>query len=376
MNSPGKKYDFLVVGAGLAGAVMAERLARGSGASVLVVEKRDHIAGNCHDFIHPAGMIVKSYGPHIYHTSHPEVHEYLSGFTEWNGYRHRVLAFHDGEYYPIPINMETVNRFFGVELSNSHQMEDFLASRRIVVDEVRNSRDVVVSKFGTELYRAFVEGYTFKQWDRFPHELDPSVLQRLPVRMDSNPYYFDDPWQGMPLNGYTAMTERILDCRGITLLTDTDYFDIRGEVKAGKIIYTGPLDRFFDYCFGYLRYRCIDFRFESHGVKSFQPNSVVNFPQQHIPYSRVTEFSKFYDSDCSETVICREFFNWTGVPSYPVMDSHNQQLAEKYRSLAGENDQLYLSGRLALYRYLNMDQVVRQALELWKAIDSGRNIEP
>lgn len=359
-------WDAVVVGAGFAGAVAAERLATLRGMRVLVMEKRPHTGGNCHDEVHSSGIIVKRYGPHIFHTRSPRVCDYLEGFTSFNTYRHKVVAFHRGRYFPIPINRDTVNAFFGTAFETPDQVRAFLEKKAEPVDEVLNSRDVVVSRFGRQLYEAFIEGYTKKQWDRFPHELDRSVLERLPVRYDCNPYYFDDPWQGMPEGGYGRLFDRLLSNPLVTVATGVDFFEVRDRLEWKVLVYTGPLDRYFDYRFGRLQYRGIDFEFQELDSPDFQPNSVVNHPAADEIFSRVTEFKKFYPETQAQfpsTVICRETFCWDGEPAYPLMDSENIGLAGRYREMASTCDGVLFLGRLGTYSYLNMDQVVLRSLE-------------
>lgn len=359
-------WDAVVVGAGFAGAVAAERLATLKGLKVLVLERRSHTGGNCHDCVNSSGIIVKKYGPHIFHTKNSRVYEYLRRFNDFNDYRHRVVAFYKGGYYPIPINRDTINSFFGTSLKTPGEVKTFLKERAVRVDAIRNSRDVVVSCFGEDLYEAFVEGYTKKQWDRYPHELDRSVLERLPVRFDGNPYYFDDSWQGMPEKGYGRLFDRILQNPLLTVCLETDFFDIRDRLNWKILIYTGPIDRFFDYRYGRLKYRGIDFEFQEYDFPEFQPNSVVNHPGPDEIFSRVTEFKKFYpetQAGFATTVICRETFTWEGEPAYPLMDRENMDLAQRYREQALSREGVLFLGRLGTYRYLNMDQVVLQSLD-------------
>src|SRR3954470_17706417 len=281
-------YDYLIVGAGFAGSVLAERLARVGGKKVMVCDKRPHIGGNAYDHYNDDGILVQKYGPHIFHTNSRDVFEYLSQFTEWRSYEHRVLASVDGMLVPIPINLETVNQLYNLNL-NSAQMKEFLASVAEPRDEMRTSEDVVVSKVGRELYEKLIKNYTRKQWDLDPSELDAAVTARLPVRFNRDCRYFTDRYQAMPLHGYTRMFENMLDHRNITIVLNTDYHDLAAEVNYRKMIYTGPVDEFFDYRFGKLPYRSLHFKHETHDREWFQTNAVVNYPNEQA-YTRITEF--------------------------------------------------------------------------------------
>jgi len=363
------KYDYLIVGAGFAGAVLAERLAQDARKKVLVIDKRDHAGGNCYDYSDENGIIIQKYGPHIFHTKNKEVFDYLSGFTAWNGYRHKVIAFYKGQYYPIPINLDTINLFYGINLETEEELKKFLDSKKVRVDEIKNSEDVVVSKFGKELYEAFVKNYTKKQWDKYPHELDRSVLERLPIKYDKNPYFFpDDPYQGMPVGGFGKMFERMLEHENITVRLNVDYFCMNDRIEHDELIFTGRIDQFFGYNFGKLEYRCIDFTFVELDEEDHQPNTVVNHTGNDVEFSRVTEFKKFYGHNCKKTVLCKEFFNWDGELSYPVMTEKNFRLLEKYKNAAKKKKNTLFIGRLAQFEYLNMDNVVEEALEAYKTL--------
>jgi UDP-galactopyranose mutase len=246
------RYDTLVVGAGYAGSVMAERLASQRGQRVLVIDRRDHIAGNAYDYHDEHGVLVHRYGPHIFHTNAMKVVDYLSQFTDWRPYEHRVLANVDGMNVPMPINRTTINMLYGLGLEADEEVERFLADRAEPVDYIRTSEDVVVAKVGRELYEKFFRGYTRKQWQRDPSELHSSVCARIPIRTNTDDRYFTDAWQKMPADGYTAMFERILDHPGITVATSTDYYDVKDEIDYDHLVWTGPIDGFFDYRFGAL----------------------------------------------------------------------------------------------------------------------------
>ncbi len=359
-------YDFLVVGAGFAGTVLAERLATGLGKRVLVVDKRPHIAGNAYDELNADGILVHPYGPHIFHTASQKVFDYLSQFTEWRSYEHRVLASVDGKLLPIPINLDTINQMYGLDL-DAEGMEQFLAERAESRTEIRTSEDIVVSKVGRELYEKFFRNYTRKQWGVDPSELDSSVAGRIPVRFDRDNRYFSDAFQAMPLEGYTRMFERMLANPKITVMLNTDYREIAQEYRYAKMIYTGPIDEFFDFRFGRLPYRSLRFQHETHDCEQLQPVGVVNHPNDHA-YTRITEFKHLTGQQHEKTSIVYEYPMAEGDPYYPVPRPENARLYELYRELADSTEDVYFCGRLANYRYFNMDQVVAQALHLYRNI--------
>lgn len=361
-----ESYDYLVVGAGFAGAVLAERLASGLGKRVLVLDKRPHIGGNAYDEVNEHGILVHPYGPHIFHTASQKVFDYLSQFTEWRPYEHRVLASVDGKMLPIPINLDTINRMYGLNL-DAQGMERFLAERAETRPEIRSSEDIVVSKVGRELYEKFFRNYTRKQWGVDPSQLDSSVAGRIPVRFDRDDRYFSDTFQAMPLEGYTRMFQRILANPKITVMLNTDYREIAGEYPSATMIYTGPIDEFFDFRFGRLPYRSLRFQHETHNVQQFQPVGVVNYPNDHA-YTRVTEFKHLTGQQHPQTSIVYEFPTAEGDPYYPVPRPENAKLYEMYRELADSTPGVYFCGRLANYKYFNMDQVVAQALHLYRNI--------
>ena len=355
------RYDYLVVGAGFAGAVLAERLARADGAKVLVVDRRPHIGGNAFDEHNGAGLLVHRYGPHIFHTNAPRVVEYLSRFTQWRPYEHRVLARVGDQLLPVPINRTTVNRFFGLDLNES-EVEAFLASKAVPVADVRTSEDIVLSKVGRELYEALFRGYTLKQWGVPPSALDKGVAGRIPVRSNDDDRYFGDTFQQMPLHGYTRMFENMLDHDNITVMLGCEWQDIRDEVEFGHLIFTGPVDEYFGHRLGKLPYRSLKFRHETVDREWFQPVGVVNYPSPDVPYTRITEYKYLTGQTSRRTSLTYEFPSAEGDPYYPVPRPENAALYARYQALADVEPDVTFVGRLATYRYYNMDQVVAQAL--------------
>ena len=359
-------YDVMVVGAGFAGAVMAERLAAGSGKKVLVVDRRPHIAGNAFDLLNDDGILIHQYGPHIFHTNSHDIVDYLSRFTEWRGYEHRVLASVDGMLVPIPINRTTLNMLYKLELKTDEEAAAFLASRAEPVEIVRTSADVVVSAVGQELYEKFFRGYTRKQWGMDPSELDKAVTARVPTRTNTDDRYFTDSFQAMPADGYTAMFERMLDHPNIDLLLGVDYAEARAAYPHDHLVFTGPIDEYFGYRYGKLPYRSLHFQHETRDQEWFQPVAVVNYPSEDVPYTRVTEYKHLTGQEAAKTSLTYEYPAADGDPYYPIPREENQALFKRYEALAIAQGDVTFVGRLATYRYYNMDQVVGQALATYR----------
>ncbi len=356
-------FDYLIVGAGFAGSVLAERLANGSGKRVLVCDKRPHIGGNAFDHYDDHGILVHKYGPHIFHTSSDIVFDYLTRFTAWRPYEHRVLASVDGQKVPVPINLDTVNRLYGLSLT-SFELEAFFAKVAEHVEQVKTSEDVVVSKVGRELYEKFFRGYTRKQWGLDPSELDASVTARVPTRTNRDDRYFTDTHQAMPLHGYTRMFERMLAHPNIKVVTNTDYRELADLVPWREMIYTGPVDAYFDHVYGKLPYRSLEFRHETLNTARVQAVGTVNYPNDQA-YTRITEFKHLTGQEHAKTSVVYEYPRAEGDPYYPVPRPENAALYEKYRELTKTQERVHFVGRLATYRYYNMDQVVAQALKLY-----------
>jgi UDP-galactopyranose mutase len=362
-------FDYLIVGAGFAGSVLAERLARGSGKSVLVVDRRSHIGGNAYDEYDDSGILIHRYGPHIFHTNSREVFEYLSNFTEWRPYEHRVKASVDGQLVPMPINLDTINQLYNMNLS-SQELEQFFASVAEPIEHVRTSEDVVVSKIGRALYEKFFRGYTRKQWGLDPSQLDAMVTARVPVRTNRDDRYFTDSYQAMPKRGYTRLFENMLDHTNIKVLLNCDYREVQSFVPYRKLIFTGPVDEYFGYRYGKLPYRSLQFRHETLPERVHQPAPVVNFPNEH-PYTRVTEFKYLTGQEHEKTSLVYEYPTDEGDPYYPVPRPENAEIYKKYQALAESTEDVHFVGRLATYKYYNMDQVVAQALSVYSRI-TGR----
>ena len=363
-------FDYLIVGAGFAGSVLAERLASEGNKKILIIDKRDHIAGNAYDYYNNDGILIHKYGPHILHTNSKEVFEYLGKFTPWRPYEHKVLGSVDGQLVPIPINLNTINQLYGLNL-NSSEVEDFFASRAEKVAGVKTSEDVVVSKVGRELYEKFFRGYTRKMWDLDPSELDASVTARVPTRTNRDDRYFTDTYQAMPLYGYTQMFQKMLSHPNIKVMLNTDYKEIIDFIPYHNLIFTGPVDEYFNYCYGKLPYRSLEFKFETIDQEVFQPTGTVNYPNDQL-YTRITDFKYLTGQKHTKTAVVYEFPKAEGDPYYPVPRPENAELYKKYQQLASSMTNTYFVGRLATYKYYNMDQVVAQALTTFKKIMQGQ----
>jgi UDP-galactopyranose mutase len=367
-------FDYMIVGAGFAGSVLAERLATQLDAKILMVDKRNHIAGNAYDFYNDAGILVHKYGPHIFHTNSEKVFDYLSRFTEWRPYEHRVLASVDGQLVPMPINADTLNRLYGLHLT-CHEVEGYLSSLATPCAQIKTSEDVVVSRVGKDLYEKFFRNYTRKQWGLDPSELDASVTSRVPVRTTRDDRYFTDQFQAMPLHGYTRMFEKMLDHPNIRIMLNTSYNDIKDEVRFRELIFTGPVDEYFDYCYGQLPYRSLRFEHQTMDRAQYQPAPVVNFPNEH-PYTRITEFKYLTGQEHSKTSIVFEYPRSEGDPYYPIPQPKNAELYKKYKAMADALPDVHFVGRLGTYKYYNMDQVVAQALATFEKLSARRPISP
>jgi UDP-galactopyranose mutase len=375
-------YDTLIVGAGYAGAIVAERLATQLGHRVLVIDRRDHIAGNAYDYVDENGVQVHKYGPHIFHTNAEKVVEYLSQFTAWRPYEHRVLANVDDKLLPMPINRDTINRLYGLDLQTEEEVEAFYAERREEREMLRTSEDSVVAKVGWELYEKFFRGYTRKQWELDPKDLHASVTARIPIRTNTDDRYFTDAFQNMPADGYTAMFERILDHPNIEIQVETEYADVRDEVEYGHLVWTGPIDEYFGHRFGPLPYRSLHFDLETvdtpDGGFHF-PVGSINEPSEDVPYTRRTEFRHLGgQTGLEKSTIAIEYPRSEGDPYYPIPREQNRALFKRYRALADEiADEVTFVGRLGNYQYLNMDQVTAQALSTFeRMVSEGRVAAP
>jgi UDP-galactopyranose mutase len=366
-------FDYLVVGAGFAGCTLAERLAASLDKKVLLVDKRPHIGGNAYDHHDEHGVLVHKYGPHIFHTNSREVFTYLSRFTEWHPYQHRVRAWVDGRLVPIPINVDTINALYGTSFT-AFDLGDFFKSVAQPRESIKTSEDVIVSQVGQELYEKFFRNYTRKQWGLDPSELDAAVTARVPVRTNRDDRYFTDTYQAMPLHGYTRMFERMVSHPNIKIMLNTDYHEIERSVLYDEVIFTGPIDEYFDFQFGRLPYRSLQFKFETLNTTKAQEFPVINYPNDNL-YTRVTEFKHLTGQEHAKTTRVYEYPQAEGDPYYPIPRPENAALYKRYQELAAVTPGVHFVGRLGTYKYYNMDQVVAQALTVFSKISGVRRAE-
>lgn len=359
-------YKYVVVGAGLAGLTMAERIANELNEKVLLIEKRGHIGGNVFDSYNEDGILIHNYGPHIFHTNDKGVYDYLSKFTAWNDFWHRVLTYVDGNLIPMPITVETINKLYNLNLS-CEEVEEFLKHKAIAMDEIKTSRDVALSKVGEDIYQKFFENYTKKQWGIDPAEIDTSVISRIPIRYNRDTRYFNDKYQGMPKYGYTKMCEKMIENKNIKVLLNTDYKEVIDDITYDALIYTGPTDEFYDYKYGKLSYRSIDFVFETFDKEKYQEAPVVNYPNDY-DFTRITEFKQLTWQEHKKTTILKEFPCKEGEPYYPFPTKECKAQFALYQKEMDKESKVYFLGRLAQYRYYNMDAVVAESLRMFEEI--------
>lgn len=369
-----KQIDILIIGAGISGAVLAERYAS-IGKKVLIIEKRNHIAGNCYDYIDKNGILVSKYGAHLFHTNDETVWEYVNKFSEWYPWEHKVIARVGDKTVPIPVNITTVNKLFGTIITNEEEMKIWLKEHRSPIAKPSNGEEAVLSRVGPILYEKMFKHYTKKQWDKYPAELDASVLERIPVRTNYDDRYFSDTYQALPKGGYTQLFENILDHPNIEVLLETDYFDVKDQyTNYEKLFYTGPVDRFFEFRHSLLEkleYRSINFVSETIDAEFFQENSVVNYPGTEVDFTRIIEYKHFGNQKSDKTTIVKEFTVDEGEPYYPVPNPRNQEIYARYKAEADQLTDVYFVGRLANYKYFNMDQAFKNALDLFDQLEKN-----
>lgn len=360
---PEMKFDFLIVGAGFAGSVLAERIATQLGKTCLMVEKRDHIGGNAYDRCDSAGVLLHKYGPHYFRTNSQRVVDYLSQFTEWHSVEYKILSQTDGQLWQFPINLNTFEQLIGHK-STSAEMEAQLAAWRVPIESPRNSEEVIISQVGWKLYEMFYKNYTRKQWRREPRDLDASVCGRIPIRTNRDDRYLSERFQALPANGYTKMFEKMLADPKIEVRLSTDFREAQAQVSFDHLIFTGPIDEYFDHCFGPLPYRSLRFEAETLSQEFFQPVVQVNYPNDH-DFTRIVEIKHATGQKLPVTTIVREYpqdFAPGREPYYPVPASDAKALYSKYAERAALEKKVSFVGRLATYRYYNMDQIVGMAL--------------
>jgi UDP-galactopyranose mutase len=369
-----KHIDILIIGAGISGAVLAERYAS-IGKKVLIIEKRNHIAGNCYDYTDQNGILVSKYGAHLFHTNEEQVWNYVNRFSDWYSWEHKVIARVDDKTVPIPVNITTVNELFDANITDEEEMKNWLEQNRQPFEKPANGEEAVLNRVGLVLYEKMFKHYTKKQWDKYPAELDASVLDRIPVRTNYDDRYFSDLFQALPVGGYTQLFENILDHPNIEILLETDYFDVKHQYKGyEKLFYTGPVDRFFDFRHSLLEkleYRSINFVSETVDTEFFQENSVVNYPGTEVDFTRIIEYKHFGNQKSDKTTIVKEFTVDKGEPYYPVPNPKNQEIYAMYKAEADKLTDIYFVGRLANYKYFNMDQAFKNALDLFHQLEKN-----
>ena len=365
------KFKYVIVGAGLSGVTIAERIATQLHEKVLIIEKREHIAGNVYDEYDSANILVQKYGPHTFHTDDKEVFDYICGYCEWHNYHHRVLSYVDGRFVPFPISLETINQLYGLDLSED-EIDSFLEERRVKLDEIKTSEDVVLSQVGYDIYEKFFKNYTIKQWGVDPSELDKFVIGRIPFRRNRNTGYFDDKYQGNPKGGFTKLCEKMIDHPEIEVMLNTDYKDVIDSIEYETMIYTGPLDYYFDYRLGKLKWRSIKFIFETHDCESYQIVASTRWPND-FDYTRITEFKKMTGQESDKTTILKEIPCDGDEPFYTFPTKEWKELADEYRKLAQKEKNVIFVGRLAEYKYYDMDDVVRRSLDVFNDKIRGKD---
>lgn len=356
-------FKNIVIGAGYAGTTIARRIAEEKNEDVLIVEKHNHIAGHAHDQYNEHGILIHTYGPHIFHTNNKKVWDWLSRFTDWHLYQHRVLTYVDGMKIPMPISAETINQLYNLNLS-SDQVEKWLQEQAEKIKEINNSEDVVISKAGREIYEKFFKNYTYKQWECYPNALDASVISRIPIRKNRDTRYFTDKYQGLPKQGYTKMFENILNHSKIHIMLNTNWIDIRDQIEYDKLYFTGPIDLFYNYKFGKLGYRSVRFEYDTYFNKDFyQEVGTINYPNDY-DFTRITEYKYLTGQDVPHTTIAKEYSSAEGEPFYIIPNSDNQIMYKQYKSCVERESNVTFIGRLAEYKYYNMDKVIERAFDI------------
>lgn len=361
-------YDFLIVGCGFAGSVLAERIASQLDKKVLIVEKRNHIAGNMYDYYNEDGILVQKYGPHIFQTDDKKIYDYLSQFTQWRIYQHKSMSSVEGHLYPFPINMNTLEKYYGIKFSSPEQVQEYFDHVRVPVQVPKNSEEVITSQIGKELYTKFFKNYIIKQWDTDPKDIDGTVTSRILIRNNRDNRTFFSRYQAMPLYGFTKMFERMLNHKNIRIMLQTDYRDIINDIKYDKMIYTGPIDEYFNFKYGKLSYRSVNFEQCTYDCEVYQPAATINYPNEY-DFTRITEFKYLTGQKHKKTTVVKEFpvsCQDSNEKYYPLLTEKSIGLYKEYKEESAKLKDVYFCGRLANYEYIDMDLVIAKAFKLFE----------
>ncbi|MCL2116647.1 MAG: UDP-galactopyranose mutase [Methanobrevibacter sp.] len=362
-----QNYKYVIVGAGLSGLTIAERIANDLDEEVLIIEKRNHIGGNVYDSYNDSGVLIQNYGPHIFHTNEKLVYDYLSNFTDWIPYEHRVLSHVDGKLVPMPICIDTLNVLYDFDL-DEESMRKWIDKEKVQLKEIRSSEDVVLANAGVDIYEKLFKNYTEKQWGTSASNLDSSVISRIPFRFNHDTRYFEDTYQGIPKEGYTKLCKKMISSDNIEIKLNTDYKEIINDIDYEILIYTGPIDYFYDYKYGKLLYRSLNFVTETYDEDSYQECAVINYPNDY-DFTRITEFKKLtFQNIKDKTTIMKEYPGFDDEPSYPYPTKEYLDKFQEYKKDMEKEKNVIFLGRLAQYKYYNMDLVVKKALESFEKI--------
>lgn len=366
------QYDIIIVGAGISGLSLAERYST-LGKKVLVLDKRNHIGGNCFDFINEAGILISQYGPHYFHTNDEEVWRYVNRFSEWKEYEHRVVGHSNGKTFPIPVNRKTINILFDINLQTEQEVEEWILQHKESIDSPKNAEEAVIARMGKELYEYIFKGYTTKQWGMDPKELGAEVTNRIPLRTNDDDRYFTDKFQALPVLGYTKFCEAMISDDLIDVVLSTDWETVKDLlVPKEKLFFTGKIDQYFGGKYGALEYRSLRFDFEILDQEWYQEYAQENYPSLDVPYTRIVEYKHATGQINSKTAISREYSTVEGEPYYPVPSERNRMIYQQYQEAAAllEKENVFFVGRLANYKYFNMDQAFRNALDLFSRVEN------
>ncbi len=361
-----EKFNIIIIGAGLSGCVIAEQFANLKNKKVLIIEKREHIGGNCYDYKDENDILINKYGAHLFHTNYDDVWDYINKFDKWNRWEHKVVGLVDNKIVPIPVNITTINMICDKNIKDEKEMNEWLNNNQIKYENIENSEQVAKSRVGEILYNKIFKDYTYKQWAKYPEELKPEVLERIPIRNNFDDRYFSDKYQALPHKGYTHFFENLIKNNNIDILFNTDFLKIKNDIPKDKIIiYTGPIDHYYsDLGYEKLEYRSINFVEERYkNMNYYQCNSVVNYPENNVDFTRIVEYKHFLNQQSPHTTIVKEYTTNNGDPYYPVLNEKNMELYKKYKELADKEKNIHFIGRLANYKYFNMDQAIKNALD-------------